>query len=157
MQDLALSGSAASPGSDLEHQVLEFNRQEAAFLARMRDAVLATVSADGSPQATPVWYHWDGSVVRISSPRGMAKVRNIRRQPRVCVCIDDASAGTYISMFGVAEIIEGDAVAAQTQPILLKYLHEDEAAVRWARINAKGDRVVILVRPDKMVSRQSVH
>jgi hypothetical protein len=56
-------------------------------------------------------------------------------------------------MFGRAEIIEGDPHLIRTEswPSLLKYLHEDEATVRWALINAEQDRVVITLRPDKVI------
>ncbi|WP_432995960.1 hypothetical protein [Dactylosporangium sp. CA-233914] len=40
--------------------------------------------------------------------------------------------------------------------MLLKYLHEDEASVRWARINADNDRVVIRVTPKKVIWRNAV-
>jgi PPOX class probable F420-dependent enzyme len=126
------------------------------FLMAQRDAVLATVNRDGSPQATPTWYHWDGGLMRISSPAWTQKVRNIRRDPRVSVCVDDQVSGTFVTLFGTAEIVAGDRVPEETWPVLLKYLHEDEARSRWARINADGDRVVIVVRPHRMVWRTSV-
>jgi PPOX class probable F420-dependent enzyme len=105
---------------------------------------------------TPAWYHWDGEVLRISSPNWTKKVRNIRRDPRVSVCIDDQVSGTYATMFGHAELVEGPDVDAETWPILIKYLHPDEAAVRWRRINADGVRVVIRLRPKRIVWRHSV-
>lgn len=132
--------------------------QMADFLARMRNAVLATLRADGSPQATPVWYHWDGEVMRISTPDWTRKTANVRRDGRVSVCVDDPMSGTYVTMFGTAELIEGDreTVRRETWPILTKYLHEDEATVRWARLDATQDRVVIRVRPDKVIWRNAV-
>lgn len=125
------------------------------FLARMRNAILATVRADGSPQATPVWYHWDGRVMRISTPGWTVKTRDVRRDPRVSVCVDDQVSGTYVTLFGRAELIEGDPelVRRESWPLLLRYLHADEAVVRWERINAAGDRVVIRVRPERVIWR----
>jgi PPOX class probable F420-dependent enzyme len=127
------------------------------FLDRQRNAILATTRADGSPQVSPTWYHWDRSTVRISAPGWTKKVANIRRDPRVSVCIDDQVSGSYAAVFGRAELIEGDAVAELTWPILLKYLHPDEADVRWRRINADADRVLIRVEPRRIVWRHSVH
>lgn len=128
------------------------------FLARMRNAILATVRPDGGPQATPVWYHWDGAVMRISTPGWTRKTHNVRRDDRVSVCVDDQVSGTYVTLFGRAELIEGDRELVRTEswPILLKYLHEDEARVRWARIDAQGDRVVIRVTPDRVIWRNAV-
>jgi hypothetical protein len=41
-------------------------------------------------------------------------------------------------------------------PLLLAYLHPDEAAARWARINADGSRVVIVITPTRVAGRQHV-
>lgn len=126
-------------------------------LARMRNAVLTTIRRDGSPQISPVWYFWSGETISISAPNWTAKVKNIRRDPRVAVCVDDPESGSYVSFAGVAELIEGPAVGEATWPLLLKYLHSDEAAVRWKRINANNERVVIVVRPATIISRSDVH
>jgi len=130
--------------------------QLADFLARMRNAILATVRADGGPHATPAWYHWDGTVVRISSPGWTAKVSNVRRDPRGTVCVDDPLSGTYVTLFGRAEVVDGPTVREESWPILCKYLHEDEARVRWTRINAESDRVVIRINVSRAVWRNAV-
>jgi PPOX class probable F420-dependent enzyme len=125
-------------------------------LERMQNAVLTTIRRDGSPQISPVWYYWNGETISISTPNWTAKVKNVRRDPRVAVCVDDPLSGSYVAISGVADLIEGSLVGEATWPLLLKYLHSDEAAVRWKRINADRDRVVIVVRPNKIVSRSGV-
>jgi len=134
------------------------NAKTADLLGRMRDAVLATVRRDGGPQATPVWYHWDGEAIRISTSGRTAKTHNVRRDSRVSICIDDQVSGAYVTIFGRAELIEGDPelVRRESWPLLLKYFHEEEAAARWARIDATHDRVVIRVRPDRVIWREGV-
>lgn len=52
-------------------------------------AHLATVMPDGSPQVTPVWVDFDGTCVRFNSARGRVKDKNVRRDPRVSVSIQD--------------------------------------------------------------------
>jgi PPOX class probable F420-dependent enzyme len=142
--------AAADPAFEFDETALN------SFLDRQRNAILGTTQSDGSPQVTPAWYHWDGGVLRISSPNWTRKVRNIRRDPRISVCIDDQVSGTYATMFGRAELVEGTEVESETWPILIKYLHPDEASVRWRRINADGDRVVIRLQPRRIVWRHSV-
>jgi PPOX class probable F420-dependent enzyme len=143
------SGAAASAAA---------RAQVADLLARSRDAILATVRGDGSPQATPVWFHWDGRLLRISTPAWTVKARNVRRDPRVSVCVDDQVSGSYVTLFGRAEIVEGDRelVRRETWPVLLRYLQEDEAVARWKRIDADGDRVVIVLRPERAIWRAAV-
>jgi hypothetical protein len=52
-------------------------------------ASLGTLNPDGSPQVTPVWVDYDGKHVRINSARGRQKDKNIRRDPRVSLSIQD--------------------------------------------------------------------
>ena len=144
------SASAAPP-------LIEFGVPEREnFLATQRDAILATINRDGSPHATPTWYHWSQGVMTISSPAGTQKVRNIQRDPRISVCVDDQVTGTFVTAFGRAEMITGEEVDGLTWPLLLKYLHQDEARTRWSRINADRDRVAIVLRPRRLVWRSGV-
>lgn len=130
-------------------------------LRRHRNALIATTGADGAPQLTPVWYLWDGEAVLASVPGWTVKVANIRREPRTAICVDDEVAGCYATLTGPATIVEGtpsdrEAVRAATWPPLLKYLPEGEAAVRWTRIDADGDRVVIRLEPTRILWRAGV-
>jgi PPOX class probable F420-dependent enzyme len=52
-------------------------------------ANLATLMKDGSPQVTPVWCDYDGKNVRVNSALGRVKDKNIRRDPRVSLAIQD--------------------------------------------------------------------
>jgi PPOX class probable F420-dependent enzyme len=135
---------------------IDLSQQQHALLNRSRNGVLATVGPDGSPHAGPVWYLWDGAEIRISTPRTTRKVKDIERDPRVAFCVDDQVAGEYLTLYGRATIVADEHVTELTRPLLLKYHHPDEAAARWNRINADGLRVVILLRPARMASRQQV-
>ncbi len=123
-----------------------------ALLRAGRNAVVATNRPWGGPQLSPVWFHWDGEVVRISTVTGTAKVRNIRRDPEVSVCVEDGD-DSYVTVYGLASLVEGDAVREETLILLRKYVSEDEALPMWERINRGGDRVVIVVRPERIVGR----
>jgi PPOX class probable F420-dependent enzyme len=52
-------------------------------------ANLGTLMKDGSPQVTPVWCDYDGKHVRVNSALGRVKDKNIRRDPRVSLAIQD--------------------------------------------------------------------
>src|SRR5829696_225377 len=71
-------------------------------------AHLATLMADGSPQVTPVWVDYDGKHVRINSAKGRVKDRNIRRDPRIALSIQDpANPYRYLEVRGrVVDITE---------------------------------------------------
>ena len=55
------------------------------FLATKQIALLATVRADGAPLAMPMWFLHDAATLTMISVEGTQKVRNLRRDPRVCV------------------------------------------------------------------------
>jgi PPOX class probable F420-dependent enzyme len=70
---------------------------------------LTTVSSQGQPQSSPVWFHWDGSSFLILSRPDATKVVNIGGHPRVALHLDGGSAGTTIvTIEGVAAITDSE-------------------------------------------------
>jgi len=59
------------------------------LLTKKAFAHLATIMQDGSPQVTPVWFDFDGTHVRINSAKGRVKDKNMRRNRRVALAIQD--------------------------------------------------------------------
>lgn len=51
-------------------------------------ARLAYVARDGSPRAVPIWFHWNGTEIVMSSPGASAKLGAISRHPAVALTID---------------------------------------------------------------------
>ncbi|MHB8525212.1 MAG: PPOX class F420-dependent oxidoreductase [Candidatus Acidiferrales bacterium] len=74
-------------------------------------ANLATVMPDGSPQVTPVWVDFDGNHVLFNSALGRVKDKNIRRDPRVSLSVQDPeNPYRYLEVRGrVVEITENGA------------------------------------------------
>ena len=52
-------------------------------------AYLATIMPDGSPQVTPVWFDMFEGHFRVNTARGRQKDRNMTRDPRVALSIQD--------------------------------------------------------------------
>jgi PPOX class probable F420-dependent enzyme len=75
-------------------------------------AALTTVSLDGYPQTTVVWCDFDGECLRVSTIRGFAKERNMRRNPRVTLlCYEPSRPLRYLEVRGVVvEMTETGAV-----------------------------------------------
>ena len=74
-------------------------------------ANLATVMPDGSPQVTPVWVDFDGKNVLFNSALGRVKDKNIRRDPRVSLAVQDPeNPYRYLEVRGrVVEITQNGA------------------------------------------------
>jgi len=72
---------------------------------------VTTLMKDGSPQVTPVWVDFDGKHIRINSAKGRVKDKNMRRDPRVAIALQDpANPYRYLEVRGrVVEITEKDA------------------------------------------------
>ena len=59
------------------------------FLSRTRQAILVRATAQGAPTGAPVWFDWDGEVVRMFSSAEAPKVGGIRRDPRIAVVVSN--------------------------------------------------------------------
>jgi PPOX class probable F420-dependent enzyme len=112
-------------------------------------ANLATVMPDGSPQVTPVWFDYDGSHIRINTAKGRVKDKNMRRNKKVALSIQDPdNAYRHLAVRGeVVEITEqgaDDHIDALAQ----KYLGKSKYPFR-----GPGEiRVIYKIRPDKIAT-----
>jgi PPOX class probable F420-dependent enzyme len=59
------------------------------LLRKPSPCFLSTIMADGSPQVTETWVDTDGENIIINTVVGFVKVRNIERDPRVALAIQD--------------------------------------------------------------------
>ena len=110
-------------------------------------AHLATLMPDGSPHVTPVWWDFDGAHIRINSAKGRLKDKNMRREKRVALSIQDPdNAYRYLAIRGeVVEITENGA-DAHIDALAKKYLDKDRYPFR-----TPGEvRVQYKIRPDKI-------
>src|SRR5256885_3469286 len=85
--------------------VVELSEKARAYLQELRFAVLATINHDGTPQLTTMWYllEDDGSIL-ISTKAGRATERNMRRDPRISICIADAY--NFLTINGTVQLID---------------------------------------------------
>jgi PPOX class probable F420-dependent enzyme len=59
------------------------------FLAEPWNAILATINKNGTPQRTPVSFYWDGKAFYISTFKEAVKYKNIKRDPRISITVDE--------------------------------------------------------------------
>jgi PPOX class probable F420-dependent enzyme len=84
---------------------------------------LGTLMKDGSPQVTPVWVDYDGKHVRINSALGRVKDKNIRRDPRVSISLQDpANPYRYLEIRGKVVEITQNGADAHIDKLSQKYL-----------------------------------
>ena len=86
-------------------------------------AHLATLMKDGSPQVTPVWLDYDGEHVRVNSAKGRVKDRNMRRDARVALSLQDpANPYRYLEVRGRVAKVTEDGADAHIDSLAQKYL-----------------------------------
>ncbi len=110
-----------------------------------RLAHLTTLNPDGSPQTTVVWVGLDGDHPVVASLDDRAKLRNIRRDPRVSVSLEAAGTthglANYLVIEGTAEVVEGGAFE-WLQHLARTYLGPD-AVFPPPELRRPGFRIVI--------------
>jgi PPOX class probable F420-dependent enzyme len=77
------------------------------MLTGSRTAVVATIGRDGHPHAVPVWFTVDEDDIVFSTSSGSVKARNMQRDPRVALSIDEAKPPhAFVSIKGVARLAD---------------------------------------------------
>ncbi len=77
-----------------------------AFLVEHHRAILATARADGRPQMSPISVALDSEGRPSISTRETAyKVRNIRKNPAVSLCVTSDDFWRWIQVDGTAEVV----------------------------------------------------
>jgi PPOX class probable F420-dependent enzyme len=119
------------------------------LLTKKAFAHLATVMPDGSPQVTPVWFDFDGSHVRINSAKGRVKDKNMRRNGRVALAIQDPdNPYRYLAVRGRVEEITEAGADAHIDSLTKKYLGQD----RYPNRRPEEVRVIYRIRAERVSS-----
>ena len=105
----------------------------------------ATVNKDGSPQVTPVWVDFDGTRVLVNSEQKRRKVRNMKRDPRVAISVQEpGNPYKYTEIRGRVVEITAAGGAEHIDKMAKKYMGADKYPY-----NQPGDvRVIIKIVPE---------
>ena len=123
------------------------------FLDGRHVVVLATVQPDGAPLAMPMWFLHDPVALTMISVAGTQKVRNLRRDPRVCVVAEGGARGDVrgVSVHGHAEFLsDGPERRALAERFVEKYRPYLER--RWGGRAMPADRVMFRIVPSRVGS-----
>jgi PPOX class probable F420-dependent enzyme len=136
--------------------VEEMTTREAREFLRVgtRTGKLATVSADGSPHVAPIWFELDDAGnLFFNTGMNTVKGRNLRREPRLSLCVDDENPPfAHVVLFGVAEISEDrDELLRWATLIGGRYMGADQAE-EFGRRNAVEGELLVVVRPSKIIA-----
>jgi PPOX class probable F420-dependent enzyme len=82
---------------------------------------LTTVTEEGQPQSSPVWFHWAGEDVLILSRPDAPKVANITHHPAVSLHLNGGEAGTVVVSIEATAWVEGGVSASRGDAYAEKY------------------------------------
>ena len=134
-----------------EKEIIDF------LMKGTRTGKVSTVREDGHPHVAPIWFVWNEGKIIFSTMNGSVKAKNIKRNPQVCICVDD-ELPPYAFV-----IVEGTAKFSDNQKDLLKwnttlgsrYMGEKLAKVYGKRNSTKGS-VLVEITPTKMIGEKDV-
>ncbi|MFF4548666.1 PPOX class F420-dependent oxidoreductase [Streptomyces sp. NPDC001435] len=118
-----------------------------------RTGKLATVRADGSPHVAPIWFLLDGDEVVFNTGKETVKGRNLARDGRIALCVDDDRPPFhFVVLNGRARVSEDlDEVRAWATRIAARYMGEERAEEFGARNGVPGE-LVVRVAVDNVVA-----
>jgi PPOX class probable F420-dependent enzyme len=100
--------------------VIDMNTERGARAdGRLRSDLVAwliTVSADGTPVPTPVWFWWDGSTILVYSEREKPKLRHIASNPRISFALRTDELGDEITVLSGDAVVDPSAPSAHEHP-----------------------------------------
>jgi PPOX class probable F420-dependent enzyme len=120
------------------------------FLREDRIAVMSTLNKDGSPHITTIWYllQEDDTLI-MSTPDRTQKVKNLRRDPRIAICVGDETRS--ISFYGTVTISsDQNVVRRDLEQLAARYIKEEAARAPALSLFMQEGRVALHVKPTKV-------
>ena len=125
-----------------------------AFLSHgTRTAKLATSLPDGQPHVMPVWFVLDGEELVFTTWGDSVKGRNLRRDPRAAVIVDDEVAPyAFVHIRGYVMLSEDlDELLRFATAIGGRYMGADRAD-EFGRRNAVPGELLVRLRPKRVIA-----
>jgi PPOX class probable F420-dependent enzyme len=113
---------------------------------------LTTVTPDGQPQTSPVWFLWADGEVLLYSRADTPRFGNVRANPRVAATFDgDGDGGDVVSIEGEARIAREQATLTDVPPAYIAKHGAKLAAFGWTMESMLVDYPVeIRIRPTRV-------
>ncbi|MFA7763534.1 PPOX class F420-dependent oxidoreductase [Streptomyces sp. NPDC048723] len=121
-----------------------------------RTGKLSTVREDGSPHIAPIWFVLDGDSFVFNTGKDTVKGRNLARDGRVALCVDDDRPPfSFVVLQGRAEISgyteDADELLTWATRIGARYMGEEQAE-SFGRRNAVPTELLVRVPIDKVIA-----
>lgn len=120
---------------------------------------LGTINKDGTPHVVPIWYtvDEDDNIIFNTGDKSV-KAKNIRRDNRVRLCVDDQTPlFSFVTIDGVAEIISNEPgkVYKWAKIIAKRYMGHDKSEEYGRRNSAEGE-LLIKIKPTRVIGQKDI-
>ncbi|HEX8058005.1 MAG TPA: TIGR03618 family F420-dependent PPOX class oxidoreductase [Novosphingobium sp.] len=128
-----------------------------ALLDECKSLQVATLDKDGAPHLTTVWFAYRDGTYLFETYGKSQKVVNLRRDPRVSVLAEQGTEYSElrgVSVQGRAEIVDAGEPLQRLMEVIVARNHRglDPGDVTKIAASMAEKRVVVIVRPDKVIS-----
>jgi PPOX class probable F420-dependent enzyme len=104
---------------------------------------LGTVRPDGQPSVTPMWFAWDGALLRFTHTTGRTRLRNLEHCPYLALSVvDPDSPYRYLQARARLESVDPDPTGAFYMELARRYGQTDPKPPADS-----PQRVIIVARP----------
>ncbi|MEP7188474.1 MAG: PPOX class F420-dependent oxidoreductase, partial [Roseiflexaceae bacterium] len=113
--------------------------------------------ADGRPHVAPIWFDLDGDALVFTTWHTTVKAANLRRDPRVSLCVDDDTPPYAFVLFeGIATLSEDpDELLRWATSIAGRYMGSDQAEA-FGRRNGVPGELLVRVTPTHVVAKTKI-
>lgn len=128
------------------------------FLLRgTKTGKLATVRRDGRPHVVPIWFDLDGDTLVFTTGGESLKYKNMKRDPRVSITIDDQTPPySYVMIEGTVSFSEDpEELLYWATRIGGRYMGEDQAEAYGKRNSTPGE-IIVRIIPSKVSAYKDV-
>jgi PPOX class probable F420-dependent enzyme len=127
----------------------KLSRQAKKLIDGRNFANVATVMPDGSPQVAPVWADREGDLVVINTTIVRQKYRNLRKDPRVALCIFDM-VDPYLRTIVRGRVVEFEQKGAEDHIDKLSMKYD---GTKYPKHDPGEPRVILKIRPDHVTDQ----
>jgi len=122
-----------------------------------RTGKLATVRKDGRPHVVPIWFDLDGDAIVFTTGGESVKAKNMKRDPRVSICVDDETPPfSFVQVEGIASFSEDlKEMLYWATRIGGRYMGDDQAEA-FGKRNAVPGEILVRVTPTKIIGWKDV-
>jgi PPOX class probable F420-dependent enzyme len=122
-----------------------------------RTGKLATVRRDGRPHVVPIWFVLDGDDLVFTTGAGAVKAQAMRRDPRVCLCVDDERPPyAFVMVEGTASLGEDMGELLRLATLIGGRYMGAGRAEEFGRRNAVPGELLVRVTPVRVLAEAEI-